>query len=172
MTIKKINPIRIALVIPFHADYEDEAIRALESIRQQDLIPWHVRVVETGTQIGTEAYDQALRNLREFCPDVQTVWVSDLMNSTFKVYDTLVYKDFDVTVHMNFDAVLMPYALKRLVEPFYDPKVEVTEGKHNQFRYRNRWHLIWCLVTGRAKRDLFAFRAFTMRQLHDEAMSS
>lgn len=130
-TIK--NPIRIAVVIPAYNEDPHLLARAIDSIREQTLIPWHVRIVDDGSTNGLYFHPrvrEAVDNLRYFCPDVMFLRQENAgkRHAQIKAFRHLSEMDFDVYVTMDSDTVLDKRALYNLTLPFYNSEVMSVAG--------------------------------------------
>lgn len=127
------NPIRVAVVIPAYNEDPKLLAAAIDSIREQKLIPWFVRIIDDGSSqlvMSDPEVHRAVVNLRSFCPSVEVIRQVNAgkRHAQVNAFRNLAGRDFDVYVTMDSDTVLEPNALYNLTLPFYNPEVMSVAG--------------------------------------------
>lgn len=164
---KPYHPIRVGLIIPSFVamGYKQQFIRALESIRQSNHMPWHVVILDFGRGAAFDpAVQQEISNLREFCPDVKHHTFHEYNEqAATEAYAYLIDKDIDVVVNMSDDVVLKPNGLHQLTYGFYAGRVLLIDGSYEVIeRPKPWWRAVWWTMTRRVTWKIFAYRKQSM----------
>lgn len=133
-------PVRIGLILYVNTVIPAHLTEVINSIRTQSQVPYFTRIV-MGHGIDMrfdEAVDQAISNLKLFCPNVVTMLATQMEKNDALVManNSLADKPYDVLVLMDDDVVLPVDTLFHLTAPYlWVPNLLSVDGIVHDDRY-------------------------------------